>query len=224
MPPNQTSELNPVGDVRRRVLVVEDEPLIRSLTISLLENAGFDVAGAETAAEAIAILRDYDPDAMLVDLDLGEGPGGAEVLAYADRYAPWIALVVLTNAPSPEVAGVDGRLIPSRAAYLHKRSLANAALLLETLEEVLRDQAPRRDDSEASGPLSALSRDQLEVLRLIAAGLSNAEIAARRGTSSHGVEQIVQRLIQRLKVEKGSTTNPRVQLVRLYYAHGPNPR
>ena len=68
----------------------------------------------------------------------------------------------------------------------------------------------------------AVGPRDLEVLRLIAAGLSNAEIAARRGTSSHGVEQIVQRLILRLSIEKGSTTNPRVQLAKLYYAHGPN--
>ena len=209
---------------RRRLLLVEDEPLIRSLTTSLMENAGFETLSVATAADAIAGLRDFDPDALLVDLDLGEGPGGAEVLAYADRYAPWAALVVLTNAPSPEVAGVDGRLIPARAAYVHKRSLGDAELLLETLEAVLRDQAPRRDDSQASGPLSALSRDQLEVLRLIASGLSNAEIAARRGTSSHGVEQIVQRLILRLNVEKDSSINPRVQLAKLYYAHGPNAR
>jgi DNA-binding NarL/FixJ family response regulator len=220
MPPSASP--NSFTPAPRRVLVVEDEPLIRSLTISLLENAGFEAIGVGTAADAIAGLRSFDPDALLVDLDLGEGPGGAEVLAYADRYAPWAALVVMTNAPSPEVAGVDARLIPARAAYLHKRSLANATLVLETLEGVLRDQAPRRDDVTASGPLSALSRDQLEVLRLIAAGLSNAEIAARRGTSSHGVEQIVQRLILRLEVEKGSAMNPRVQLAKLYYAHGPS--
>lgn len=217
-----TANPNSFTPAPRRVLVVEDEPLIRSLTISLLENAGFDATGAGTAADAIAALKSFDPDALLVDLDLGEGPGGAEVLAYADRYAPWAALVVMTNAPSPEVAGVDARLIPARAAYLHKRSLADAELVLETLEGVLRDQAPRRDDVAASGPLSGLSRDQLEVLRLIAAGLSNAEIAARRGTSSHGVEQIVQRLILRLEVEKGSAMNPRVQLAKLYYAHGPS--
>jgi DNA-binding NarL/FixJ family response regulator len=220
MPP--TASPNSFTPAPRRVLVVEDEPLIRSLTISLLENAGFDAMGVGTAADAITALKSFDPDALLVDLDLGEGPGGAEVLAYADRYAPWAALVVMTNAPSPEVAGVDARLIPARAAYLHKRSLADADLVLETLEGVLRDQAPRRDDVAAAGPLSGLSRDQLEVLRLIAAGLSNAEIAARRGTSSHGVEQIVQRLILRLEVEKGSAMNPRVQLAKLYYAHGPS--
>lgn len=221
MPPPTTAP-PPTRSPSRSVLVVEDEPLTRSLIISLLESSGFAAHGVDTAAAAIASLRRRDPDAMLVDLDLGDGPGGAEILAYADRHAPWIALVVLTNAPSPEVAGVDPRLIPERAAYLHKRSLADAGLLLETLEGVLHDQAPRRDDTAASGPLSLLSRNQLDVLRLIAAGLSNAEIASRRGTSSHGVEQIVQRIILRLRIEKGSTLNPRVQLAKLYYAHGPN--
>jgi DNA-binding NarL/FixJ family response regulator len=207
----------------RRVLVVEDEPLIRSLVISLLESAGFESVGVDNANDAIEELREFDPDALVVDLNLGDGPGGAEVLTYADRAAPWSALVVLTNAPSPAVAGVAGELIPKRAAYLHKRNLADAGLLIQTLEEVLSDEAPRRDDASRSDPLSGLSRDQLEVLRLIAAGLSNAEIGMRRGTSAHGVEQIVQRLITRLNIEKSSTTNPRVQLAKLYYAHGPNP-
>lgn len=223
MPP-QTLGVTPPPAGSRRVLVVEDEPLIRSLTISLLANAGFRAEGVATANQATKALEDFDPDALLVDLDLGEGPGGAEVLAFADRNTPWVALVVLTNAPSPEVAGIDRRLIPARAAYLHKRSLSDTGLLLDTLEEALQDHPPRRDDSAAAGPLAGLSRDQLEVLRLIADGLSNAEIAARRGTTAHGVEQIVQRLIARLGVERTPTTNPRVQLVKLYYAHGPNPR
>lgn len=207
----------------RRVLVVEDEPLIRSLVISVLESAGFQAVGVDNATDAIEELREFDPDALVVDLNLGDGPGGAEVLAYADRATPWAALVVLTNAPSPAVAGVAAEVIPKRAAYLHKRNLGDADVLIKTLEEVLSDEVPRRDDASRNDPLSGLSRDQLEVLRLIAAGLSNAEIGMRRGTSAHGVEQIVQRLITRLSIEKSSTTNPRVQLAKLYYAHGPNP-
>lgn len=207
----------------RRVLVVEDEPLIRSLVTSVLANAGFEARGADTAELAIAALRDFDPDALVVDLDLGDGPGGEEVLAYAERATPWVALLVLTNASSPAVVGIDRSRIPDRAAYLHKRSLRDAGILLETLEGVLGDRPPRRDDATAKDLLSELSRDQLEVLRLVASGLSNAEIGARRGTSPHGVEQIVQRLILRLGVTRGSTMNPRVQLARLYYRHGPGP-
>ncbi len=214
----------PAAPLARRVLVVEDEPLIRILVLSLLENGGFEALGVGDAADAIAALAHFDPDALLVDLDLGEGPGGVEVLTYADRSAPWVALLVLTNAPSPGVLGVDPQLIPARAAYLHKRSLGEARLLLDTLEEVLGDQDPRRDDTTPSDPLSGLSPDQLDVLRMIASGYTNAEIGARRGTSGHGVEQIVQRLITRLGVDRGPGTNPRVQLAKLYYTHGPNPQ
>jgi DNA-binding NarL/FixJ family response regulator len=212
------------GDRARRVVLVEDEPLIRALMDSVLAHAGFVVRGVATAAEAVGALAQFDPDAVVVDLDLGDGPGGAEVLAYAERVAPWVALVVLTNAPRPAVVGVDSGLIPRRAAYLHKRSLKDAGALVDTLEQVLHDQRPRRDDAETRDPLSSLSRDQLEVLRLVAAGLSNAEIGARRGTSAHGVEQIVQRLITRLGVARSATSNPRVQLARLYYSHGPSPK
>lgn len=210
-------------DLARRVVVVEDEPLTRSLVTSVLAAAGFIARGVDSAGLAITALRDFDPDALVVDLDLGDGPGGAEVLAYAERATPWIALVVLTNAASPAVVGVDRSRIPARAAYLHKRSLRDAGALLETLEEVLADQPPRRDDTTAQDLLSALSKDQLDVLRLVASGLSNAEIGARRGTSPHGVEQIVQRLISRLGVARGGGMNPRVQLARIYFRHGPSP-
>ncbi len=207
----------------RRVLVVEDEPMTRSLVVSALNAAGFDARGADSAAAAIATLRDLDPDALVVDLDLGDGPGGAEVLAYAERATPWVALVVLTNASSPAVVGIERARIPDRAAYLHKRLLRDVDSLLETLQGVLLDQVPRRDDETTEDPLSGLSRDQLDVLRMVASGLTNAEIGARRGTSVHGVEQIVQRLISRLGVEKGGGSNPRVQLARVYYRHGPSP-
>jgi len=209
--------------VARRVVVVEDEPLTQSLVTSVLATAGFVARGVDSADLAIAALRDFDPDVLVVDLDLGDGPGGAEVLAFAERATPWIALVVLTNAASPVVVGVDRSRIPARAAYLHKRSLRDAGTLLETIEEVLADHPPRRDDATTQDLLSGLSKDQLEVLRLVASGLSNAEIGTRRGTSPHGVEQIVQRLISRLGVTRGGGANPRVQLARIYFRHGPSP-
>ena len=83
------------GQSARRVLIVEDEPLIRMLVLSLLESGGFTAMGAGTASEAINALAGFDPDALLVDLDLGEGPGGVEVLTYAERTTPWVALLVV---------------------------------------------------------------------------------------------------------------------------------
>lgn len=208
---------------QRRVLVVEDEPLIRTLVVSLLNHAGFACCEAGDAAAALKLLRAADPDAIVVDLHLGDGPGGVEVLTAAERIAPWVAMVVLTNAPSALAAGVDPRLIPQRAAYLNKHSLADSQLLLDALEGVLVDQAPRRDDQDGDDPFAGLSADQLSVLRMVAEGLSNAEIAARRGTTPHAVEQVFRRVLTRLGVPRDAAINPRVLAARLYYARATHP-
>ena len=204
----------------RRVLIVEDEPLTRGLVAGFLEAAGFLTAEAETAQRAIKQLREWDPDALIVDLSLGDGPGGGEVLAAAERIAPWVAVIVLTNSPTPALAGVASDLIPARAAYLHKRSVLGGDLLLRALESALADEPPRRDDSKADDPLTRLSADQLEVLSLVAQGLSNAEIAVRRGTSPHAVEQVFQRVTRALGIPRDASVNPRVAAARIFYARG----
>lgn len=202
----------------RRVLVVEDDALTRGLVADYLTHAGFEIAQAATASQAVRLVREWDPDALVVDLGLGDGPGGGEVLVAVEHIAPWIAVIVLTNSPTPALAGVRPDAIPARAAYLHKRSVMGGSLLLETLESVLADEPPRRDDLDSDDPLAQLSADQLEVLRLVAQGLSNAEIGARRGTSAHAVEQVFQRVIRTLGIERDSSVNPRVAATRIYYA------
>ncbi|PKQ21754.1 MAG: DNA-binding response regulator, partial [Actinobacteria bacterium HGW-Actinobacteria-5] len=54
--------------VARRVVVVEDEPLTQSLVTSVLATAGFVARGVDSADLAIAALRDFDPDVLVVDL------------------------------------------------------------------------------------------------------------------------------------------------------------
>ncbi len=201
----------------RRVIVIEDEPLTRGLVVALLAGAGYEVDEAADARTAIQLLREFDPDALVVDLNLGSGPGGAEVLTAAERLAPWAAIVVLTNSPTPVAAGLESGVIPDRAAYLHKRAVMASDALLQTLEAVLVDGAPRRDDLRGTDRFHHLSRDQMEVLRMVAEGLSNTEIGARRGTTPHAVEQIFQRVLRMLDVPKDPSINPRVVAARLYY-------
>lgn len=202
---------------RRRVIVVEDEPLTRGLLVALLDGAGFDTREAADAASAVKLLRSWDPDALVVDLTLAGTPGGAEVLTVVERFAPWAALVVLTNAPTPAAVGIDPQDIPPRAAYLRKRAVLSGGLLLQTLEEVLADRPPRRDDVAGKDPLAVLTADQADVLRLVAEGLSNTEIATRRCTSVHAVELLFQRALALLGVPRGSTYNARVLAARVYY-------
>ena len=63
------------AEYARTVLVVEDEPLLCDLIVTALEERGFAAVGAASAVEAKRIFRAMDPDGIVMDIDLGPGPG-----------------------------------------------------------------------------------------------------------------------------------------------------
>jgi CheY-like chemotaxis protein len=85
-----------------RVLVVEDEALIRMLICDLLAEVGFECREARDAAEAFAALDEVDewrPDILVTDYNLGPGPNGAEVAAEAVRRMPGLPVIHVTGNP-----------------------------------------------------------------------------------------------------------------------------
>ena len=205
----------------RQVLVVEDEPFIRGLVVRMIEGAGFQPLPAGSAAEALHLVEDTDPDAAILDIELGPGPSGIDLAVALTAMMPHLALVFLTQASGPDVSGRPAS-IPPRAAYLVKRSLSDPDTLIKALELVLTDGDPAhgfRDDRERRDPLQRLSRAQRDTLRLIAEGLSNEEIAKQRSTSVRAVEAMVSRVFAVLGVAGDSRINPRVTATRIYAAH-----
>jgi DNA-binding response OmpR family regulator len=85
--------LPPMG-FTRRLLVVEDEPLMASLLASALTSAGFSVETASDVLEAREAVRNFDPDAVLLDISLGDGPSGLDLAHVLNRQRPDIALIV----------------------------------------------------------------------------------------------------------------------------------
>lgn len=198
----------------RRVLLVEDESMGRTLLTGLLEGAGFHVFACASASEASAAFAGFDPDALVCDIDLGEGPSGLDLVASLGRRAPWLAMVVVSNyviTPDYRHGGLG------RAAYVSKRDFTDPAILLDTLEAVLHDQHPRGGPQAASGGrLDVLTDVQVQVLRMIAEGLSNDEIARRRSTSVKSIEHIAGRIFAALGLGADPTVNARVAAARLY--------
>jgi CheY-like chemotaxis protein len=85
-----------------RVLVVEDEALIRMLICDLLEEAGFECREAGDAQEASAALDSADywqPDILVTDYNLGPGLNGADVAAEAVRRLPGLPVIYATGNP-----------------------------------------------------------------------------------------------------------------------------
>lgn len=200
----------------RSVLVVEDEPFIRGLVADKLKSDGFKVEIAASAAEARKIAANNDIDVVVMDIDLGPGPSGLDLGLALHKMHPELALVFLTHVPEPRIFGIDVKSVPKNAAYLLKERLADPNVLNNAIEAALRDKvSPEfRDDLKPSHPLMNVSKTQLDVLRMIAKGLSNQQIAEARGTSLRAVENLVNRAIAAAGIDVKSKTSARVIAVR----------
>ena len=204
----------------RQIIVVENEALLRDLIAKSLELAGFSVITAANAADAKRAFAASDPDGMVVDIELGLGPDGFDLAAAVSAESPETGIVFLTNLPDPRVIGKDTADMPKNAAYLRKSNLVDSNDLVDALNAVLTggDLEGFRHDLLASRPFAALSRKQLEVLRLVANGLSNQQIAAQRNTSVRAVEGIVSRTFESLGIDVQAEGNARVEASMKYFS------
>lgn len=202
----------------RTIVVVENESLLRDLIARSLEGAGFSVSTAANAADAKRACKAADPDACVVDIELGSGPNGFDFADYLGREAPDVGVVFLTNLPDPRFADRDLKTVKQNQAYLRKSQLVDSKELVEAVNAVLKEvkvEDYRHDQSE-DRPLASLSRRQITVLKLVADGYSNSQIAEARGTTVRAVEGMVSRIFQMLGIEAKGEGNARVEATKLY--------
>lgn len=197
----------------RRLLLVEDDQLTRGLLRNLLSQSGFEVAQCGIATEAAEIARVFDPDVMVVDISLGEGPTGIDLILAMRHAYPHIAFVVLSNFSALPSAAEQLRNV----AYLRKRDLADPDMLIVAVEEVLRNSGSNElYRIQQSNALSSLTKKQIEVLAMIAGGLTNQEISQRRGTSIEAAEQLIGRIYKSLGLKRDSASSMRVQATSIF--------
>jgi DNA-binding NarL/FixJ family response regulator len=191
------------------VLVVEDDRLTLGLLAETLAQSGFVVGAAASAAAARRLWDQMDPDAVVLDIDLGPGVNGFDLADAFLAQRPGLAVLFLSNLPDARFAGRNAGSLPSGVGYVRKDQLADAQALVTALDAVLRglaDETPRHD-RDPGRPLAKLSRTQIEVLRMVAMGMSNQGIAAERGTTSRAVQNVIGRAmatIGEVETEEGS--------------------
>jgi DNA-binding NarL/FixJ family response regulator len=202
----------------RHVVVVEDEALLRDLIAKSLEGAGFKVATAANAADAMRACLATDPDVVVVDIELGAGPDGFEFAEALHKETPDVGIVFLTNLPDARFAGKDTKNLPKNVAYLRKSQLTDTSELVIALESVLTDSRELipRHDLQTNRPMAELSKRQITVLQLLAMGNSNSQIAEQRGTSIRAVEGIISRIFSVLGIDPAAEGNARVEAAREY--------
>ncbi len=225
---NQHAKKVDVSQPSRSVLVVEDDSFLRELIALALENHGFIVETAATAADAKRVFSRGDHDSVVLDISLGTGPNGFDVADAFRAHAPHVAIVFLTNLPDSRFAGRDPKNFPKGATYLRKSGLDDITTLIAALDSALRGQGSEafREDQNPERPLRHLTQKQVDVLNLAAQGLSNSQIAAQRGVSIKAIEDTLARAAQSLSIDTAHEGNVRVAAVRRFLAvtNGEAPR
>jgi len=204
-----------------QVLVVEDDDFTRMLLGSTLRELGHDVvAESATVADGLESARLNRPDAAVIDLDFGRGPSGIDLAHGLRRLLPRIGIVMLTGYVEPRLLG-HTRPLPSAAVYLVKRSVRDQSVLDAALTIAIDPAAARHVEAlpvaASLGRRRRLSDGQVEIMRLVAEGCSNAEIAHRRHLSEPAVVKAIARLCQQLDIRTGPGANQRVLVAQSYF-------
>lgn len=197
-----------------RVLVVEDDPFTRALTSSLITSLGYELcASVDSVVAAMDAARAHAPAAALLDMDLGEGPTGVDLAHGLRKILPRISIVMLSSYGAPAWMG-QRRQPPVGTAYLVKGLVADTQVVSDALADVLANPLASRQSQSVP---AILSDGQWEILRLVAAGYSNAEIAHRRTLTEEAVKKAVNRLLKQLNLDPGPGGNARALLTQSYF-------
>jgi serine/threonine-protein kinase PknK len=208
---------------RRRVVVADDDVLLREGIAGLLERAGFEIAGqAGDASELLRVVRDQEPDLVIVDIRMPprhetEGLDAARVIR---RELPEVGILVLSA--HAEVAEAMEILATGRSiGYVLKSRVTKVDDFIETVDRVIHGgsvvdpeivqelvHARHRTDR-----LERLTQREREILGLMAEGLSNAGIAKRVWVTEGTVEKHVRNILSKLSLPETSDDHRRVLAV-----------
>jgi DNA-binding NarL/FixJ family response regulator len=199
-----------------RVLLLEDEALLLLTLASSLPDETMTVVGAfEDAKSAVAAAAKTPFDVLVTDLDLAEslGPNGIVVANVVRRANPSVGIVLLTSYADPRLIGAKFAQVPHGTEYVRKQDVRD----INVLRAVIRRAAYGPADFMPEVPAVALTDLQVETMRLIAQGLSNAEIARQRVVTERAVEMSIRRIVRSLGHTNDSSLNTRALLIREYY-------
>jgi DNA-binding NarL/FixJ family response regulator len=199
------------------VLLVEDDVFTRSTLSAALVGANFEVkAQVGKASDAVDAVKRFSIDVAIIDLDLGAGATGIDIAIALREHNPVIGIIILTSYTDPRVMNPHSRVLPKGSKFLTKSNLTDFAPLVRTILEL--KALPLSGKTEKRSEKVDFTANQLIVLQSVAEGLTTKEIASRTGVSEKAVEGTISRLHSMLDLPKDSSSNPRVQLARAYFA------
>ncbi|PJG83247.1 response regulator [Caviibacterium pharyngocola] len=203
---------------KMKVIIIDDHPLMRRGIKQLLElEEGFDVVGgAGSGTEGINLALTHSPDLIILDLNM-KGLSGLDTLKAlrAENVDARIVILTVSDAKNDIFtlidAGADGYLLkdtePDILLAQIKRIAQGEVVLSDSIKDLILERRPEQD------PIYSLTDRETDVLRLIATGLSNKQIAAQLFISEETVKVHIRNLLRKLNVHS------RVAATVLYFQH-----
>jgi len=218
-----TTQANPA-----RVLLINSDPFeLATLTASLRLHGANIVGEASNISLAENLFRSLQPEIILIDLQppVEEGVG---LLQKIRKLNPKAGIVITTACPDLRLMGLQERDIPRGIKIILKPAVSDLSILtaaLSTSLDAAMEGVAISWITTSSGIygnssisiINELTDLQIETLRFLAQGLSNAEIARVRFVSEKSVEQIVARIAQQLRISPERGRNLRVILTSEYF-------
>jgi DNA-binding NarL/FixJ family response regulator len=210
-----------------RVVIADDELLLREGVARLLADAGIDVvATVETADALLERVARVKPDVALVDIRMPPTHRDEGIVAAREIRAthPETGVLVLSHYLESTYAL---RLLedqPERCGYLLKERVSDVAVLVDALRRIAEGECvidptivkqllqKHRD----AGPLDTLTERERDVLAAMAEGHSNEAIAGRLYLAPKTVEANIHRVLQKLDISESPESNRRVLAVLTY--------
>ena len=188
-----------------KVIIIDDHPLMRRGIRQLLElQSAFDVVGdAGSGTEGIDLALQTSPDLVILDLNM-KGLSGLDTLKAlrAENVDARIVILTVSDAKNDIFtlvdAGADGYLLkdsePDTLLAQLQRIAQGEVILSDSIKDLLLEKRPAED------PMKLLTDREMDVLRLIATGLSNKQIAAQLFISEETVKVHIRNLLRKLNV------------------------
>jgi DNA-binding NarL/FixJ family response regulator len=210
-----------------RLVIADDETLLREGLARLLTDAGFEVVGrCGDAEELLRMVEGRRPDVALVDIRMppGDAEAGLQAAQEIRRRHPAVGVLLLSHYLDSRYATRLLEDYPERVGYLLKERVSDVALLTDALHRigegecvvdptiVARLVARKRE----RGPLEQLTEREQSVLALIAEGCSNGAIAQKLFLSRKTVETHVSQIFLKLRIRESADHHRRVLAVLAY--------
>ena len=203
-----------------KLLIVENDSFAGTFMSKSLDAAGFYIISvADTAPIAMKTLRETSPDCALIDIELGIGPNGIDIARAFRKLKPSIGIVFLTSIVDPRLIDLKGLELPEGSIYLSKSFVSDTSEISESLHESMRLAKDKSSPCIIRYPKSQLqlTNGQFELIRLIADGLSNKEIARKKFVTLKSTENSIARLAKKLDLKDTNTNSQRVLIAKRYF-------